>query len=99
MSKSLFHLLNDKLKENKNVIERKLACHLLYWMVLLRHACAFFLKIFDFLTSIFCAQHKSKKVQVLIHKHTFPFLIFQVNQQIWTDDRARELLYNTIALN
>ena len=56
-------------------------------------------KIFDFLTSIYSAQHKSEKMQVLIHKHTFPILIFQVNQQIWTVDRARELLHNTIALN
>lgn len=55
--------------------------------------------IFDFLTSIFSDQHKSEKVQVLIHKCTFPFLIFQVNQQIWTDDRNSELLHNTTALN
>lgn len=59
----------------------------------------YFFKFFDFLTSIFGAQHKSEKVQALSHKDTFPFLIFQVNQQIWTDDRARELLHNIIALN
>lgn len=88
-------------KENKNVIFReKAACYLLYQIVLLRHAYAFLKKkFFDFLTSIFSAQHKSEKVHVLIHKHTFSFLIFQVSQQIWTDDRARELLHNTIALN
>ena len=56
-------------------------------------------EIFDFLTSIFSDQHISEKVQVLIHKCTFPFLIFQVNQQIWTDDRTSELLHNTTALN
>lgn len=58
-----------------------------------------FFLFFDFLTSIVSAQHKSKKVQVLIRKHTFLFLIFQVNQQIQAADRASELLHTTIALN
>lgn len=59
---------------------------------------SFVFLFFDFLTSIVSAQHKSR-VQVLIRKHTFLFLIFQVNQQIQTADRASELLHNTIALN